>query len=365
MEKLPPIPSPPGTAWREFRINVVPVAAFVAVLGATIFTWRHYVGPSPLVGEVEAIRTIIASPQAGRVIQLQAGHLEHVSPGQPLVQLLTTDPKVLEANIAVSRARIELARINVDPTLRRENNLISYTRLRLDWLQRRAELAETRVRLGYYESALDRVQRFYNDFTNRFTSPLDLDIAKRDVEVAKATMAAQVRLVSDIEESMKSVEPDEGKLDTEVSASVRATIAVEEAQLRLIEAQLAPVTLTADREGVVSIVHRHAGESVLAGDPILTISSISSDRIVGFIRQPLRIEPRKGMELDVRPRSFDRKAGRGRIISVGTQMEPILPELLPNSAGRVGERGLPIIVTLPLGMKLIPGEFVDLLPVGR
>jgi multidrug resistance efflux pump len=296
---------------------------------------------------------------------LRAGPLQHVSAGEPLVQILTTDPKVLEANIAVSKARIEMARINVDPTLRRENNLISYVRLRLDWLERRAQLAETRVKLAFYESALDRVQRFYNDFTNRFTSPLELDIAKRDVELTQATMGEQTRIVSDIEESMKAVEPDEGRLDSEVSASVRAAIAVEEAQLRLIEAQLAPVTLYADREGVVSIVHRHAGESVLAGEPILTISSISSDRIVGYVRQPMRFEVARDMEIEVRPRSFSRKPGRGRILSVGTQMEPILPELLPLNAKQSMERGLPIVVEVPAGMKLIPGEFVDLRPEGR
>ena len=52
MEKLPQIPSPPGTAFREFRITVMPFLTFAAVLAATVILWRQYVGPSSMVGEV-------------------------------------------------------------------------------------------------------------------------------------------------------------------------------------------------------------------------------------------------------------------------------------------------------------------------
>ena len=100
--KLPPIPSPPGTAFREFRINVMPALAFGLVLAATVMTWRNYVGPSSLVGEVESVRTVVASAQAGRVVQMRVGAFQQVSAGQPLVQILIADPRVLEAQLALS-----------------------------------------------------------------------------------------------------------------------------------------------------------------------------------------------------------------------------------------------------------------------
>ncbi len=45
MDKLPRIPSPPGTVWREFRVTVMPYIVFAAVLGLTAVTWRSDVGP--------------------------------------------------------------------------------------------------------------------------------------------------------------------------------------------------------------------------------------------------------------------------------------------------------------------------------
>jgi hypothetical protein len=58
--------------------------------------------------------------------------------------------------------------------------------------------------------------------------------------------------------------------------------------------------------------------------------------------------------------------GLGRILSVGTQLEPILSELLPmrgpsSSTGPL-EYGLPILVSIPAGVRVLPGEIVDLQP---
>ena len=53
------------------------------------------------------------------------------------------------------------------------------------------------------------------------------------------------------------------------------------------------------------------------------------------------------------------KSGSGRILEVGIQLEPIYTNLLINPSAR-SELGLPILVSLPPGLKLIPGEIVDL-----
>ena len=70
-EALQPIPTPPGAAFREFRIAIVPYLLFGVMLAVTAQVWRGYVGPSMLLGEVESVKAVIASATAGRLVQVQ------------------------------------------------------------------------------------------------------------------------------------------------------------------------------------------------------------------------------------------------------------------------------------------------------
>jgi len=112
----------------------------------------------------------------------------------------------------------------------------------------------------------------------------------------------------------------------------------------------------------VSVVHRLSGEAVQAGEPILTISGMRAEKIVAYVRQPMQQRPQVGMTVEVRSRSEGRMAGRGEVLSVGGQLEPILPELRVHRASTVPEveYGLPVLLTVPQELGLIPGEIVDL-----
>ena len=50
--------------------------------------------------------------------------------------------------------------------------------------------------------------------------------------------------------------------------------------------------------------------------------------------------------------------------SIGAQLEPILAELLPmKAANGAAEYGRPIVVSVPPGLGVLPGEIVDLRPI--
>ena len=57
------------------------------------------------------------------------------------------------------------------------------------------------------------------------------------------------------------------------------------------------------------------------------------------------------------------EAGVGRVLAVGSQLEPILPQLLPKGTGGNNvEYGLPVLVSIPPGLRVLGGEVVDLYP---
>ncbi|MFM7100719.1 MAG: HlyD family secretion protein [Verrucomicrobiota bacterium] len=372
MENLPPIPSPPGTAFREFRVNVLPALAFLVVLGFTVWLWRNQVGPANLVGEVEMRRAVLTSVQPGRVMRVLVEPLQAVTNSQPVVEMVPADLKFLEAQASLGQARLDQIRLAVDPKIRRENNRINFTQLRLDWLSERVDLAAAEARLAYYEAEHDRRLRLYTASlrgTNGFgvTSEADLQIAQRDLDALRAEIVQRRLLVEEISETIGTLEPEDRRIDEQLPKAVAMALEAEERALALVNEQLKPVLLTSPMDGFVSAIHRLPGENAVAGEPLVTISASRAQHIVAYLRQPVEEVPAADQGVEVRTRSVRREAAVGRVVRVGRQLEPILPELLPPrpSSSAAPEYGLPLLVSLPEGLTALPGEIVDLRLVPR
>ena len=369
-ERLPRIPSPPGTAFREFRVRFLPAIAFAAVLSGTVVTWQSYVAPSNWVGEVETVRSVVSSTQPGRLAELAVGHLQQVSAGDVLARVLPADAELVDAQVSLTRARMMFLREGVDARVRQQNNRINFTQLKLDWLDQKVEVATQRARLNQLEAEVVRAKKAVEGVSTGgtaatpFGSVADLQLAEANYGAALAETAEREKLVQEIEATMAQLAPDEVKLNEDIPQALRSAVAVQEQELRMLEARLAPVSLVATIDGVVSVVHRRGGENVLPGEPIVTISALRGDRVVAFLRQPLNEEPTTNMVVEVRSRSLKRNFGQGRVVAIGSQMEPILPELLPGkTTPNVLEYGLPVLVSLPPEVAARPGEIVDLRPL--
>lgn len=361
MKRLAPIPTPPALRWREFRFRVVPGLVFLAMAGAALWMWDRFLVPTTLLGQVEAIRADVTSHQPGTIAQLRVSRFDVVRKGDPLVTLMTTDPRVLEASLGVIRADVELLRLSMDPLMARERDQLDFERLRLEWLGHRVQLATAKIQLQYAETELERVKQLFQA-SSTIASQAELDIAVRDQAAWKAEVTERTRLVTEVEQGLGRLRNADSAVTSDRSAeTMRAAIAAQEQRLRLAEAQLSPIALAATLDGVVTAVYRRTGQSVTPGDPIVTITATQPERIVGYLRPPLSVEPRVGMEVQVRARSLGRTAGTARITDVNPEMEPLPPEFAsPNGAPRTIELGLPIAVSLPPGLRLVPGELVDL-----
>ncbi len=362
MDKLTRIPSPPRVVFREIRIAVLPFLAFAVVLVSTVILWRNYTGPSMLVGEVEAVRAYVSSPQGGRITQLTVGLLDRVKAGQVVGQLLPADPRLLVGQLSLGRTRIGNLRDNLETRLREQNTEMSAIRLRIDWMDQRAQLASLRAQLIYARSEMDRQERLAaGGGTNRLTSVAEYEVAKRELESITGQIEERSKVVDAIDQSLRQLVAEQHDQPEDGSDEFRKALDLEESELAALERLLGPVDLVASTDGVVAAVHRRVGENVVAGELILTLSGEKPERVIGFIRQPINVELRTNMVVEVRSRGRQRESGLGRIIAVGTQLEPVLPELLPRgTSSNTVEYGLPFLVSLPAGLRALGGENVDL-----
>jgi multidrug resistance efflux pump len=359
MERLPRIPTPWRLHWREFRVKVFPVLVFGTVLTAAIRIWTEYVMPPTLVGQVESSQANVSSTRPGTLTQLQVTRFSVVHARDPIAQVIVTDPRILESSLAVIRAQVALLRAGIQPLLNQQRNELTYERLRLDWLNERVQLATARVKLQYAEAELARVGSLFGGQTN-IVSQMTYQIAVRDRDALLAETSERTNLVLELDKALQRLNLMDAALSPgRADETMRAAIAAQEEQLKLTEAQLRPVSLLAPIDGVVTMIYRHSGENIATGEPVLTIQSTQAERIIAYVHQPLMVDPQIGMRAELRSRSTKRAHAVGQVISVGAALETIPPALVNAFTGKSVELGLPIAISVPAGLRALPGELLD------
>lgn len=361
-DRLPPIPTPRAQLMRQVRLQYVPVVVFLLGLLSAGVIWTRWVAPPTLVGEAEALRADVRSTQAGMLRGEPIALMQPVTAGQLLGSVMVAEPNVIAASLAVIRAEIEMIRTTMDPIVGQQRALIDFERLQLDWMAARVKLASLQAELQLAERNLARTASL---FANRMVTDEEFDAVKSLRDSLASQLELQSELVARLEPGIRSFAAG-GALEVKApELGLQAAIKSQEEQLRLTEAQLQPVSLVAPIDGVVTLVLRRPGEMVAVGEPILQISANKSERVIGFLRQPLPTIPTPGMAVELRTRTFERRIARSIVSEVGAQLEPIPVTLLGAMrlplADAPAELGLRIHVAPPPGFLIRPGEHVDLI----
>jgi multidrug resistance efflux pump len=352
-----PIPTPWSEHWKDLRLRVIPVVVFVSAVGLIALLWKDHVAAPSMVGQAEPVIAQVSCYKAGLVAEFTAARFQKVKSGDLLGRVMITDPKILASSLAVIQSEIEMLQADLRPIVRQQHTAMDYDQMRLDWMKQRAQLATAKVNLQLAEAEYQRMSELFKDKI----------VAQRVYEQARA---ARERSQNEVDELSKMVAAGEENFRTlQVTNSTElakvsttpliAAIAVQEAKLRQMEAELSPIPLKAPMDGTVTMIYCRAGEAVTAGQPIASIATLNAVRIVGYMRPPIMKEPAAGMKVQVRTRGPRREIGWATIMEVGTQLESIPPVVmgpikLPNP-----ELGLPVDISLPPNLKIRAGELVD------
>ena len=350
-DPLPPVPSPPEHYWRQFRINIVPSLAFVAVLGATIWLWGKNLANPLVMGQAESAVTDITSPKIGRIEKLNVTLFQEVKVGDVIAVVDVADPRVLSNTLAVVRAEMD--------QIRTEASLDTAGRVRLadfhlSWMTRRADLAAAKAQLIYAQAEYERTRALTAE---KIVDPRELEIARRDYDQWTLQVEQMTQAVESADKSYRELDPAAATTESPIT---QAALKVAEQKLHLAEAELQPITLVATINGRVSKLEKLAGATVAAGDPIVTIANPTADRIIGYLSQPLRIEPKIGMRAEIRSRGLVRKVGEAQVTEIGPRIDLFDAPLRIRGMGAAQERGLPIIMSVPPNLNIRPGELVDI-----
>jgi HlyD family secretion protein len=353
-----PIPIPWSQRWREVRVRIVPALLFLALLLALTQLWKKYASAPTLVGQAEVVPANVSCYKPGLLAQLFVNRFQRVKAGDPVGQVLVTDPKILASSLAVIQAEIEELRVSQTPVAAEQRLAMEFSEVRLHWMAQRAELGVAKADLLVAEADFHRTEELFKD---KIVSEraYDLAKAKRDSLQNKVD-----ELVLSVEEQGRKIAQLQPTNTTEISKvtdqPLQTAIAVEESKLRLTEAEFSPITLHAPVDGMVDVIYHRVGEAVTLGEPIVGIAPSNAVRIIGYLRPPILEEPKLGARVEVRTRGPHRQVGAANIIEVGTQFEPLPPALqIPVRLANT-ELGLALSVSVPSSLNIRPGELVDL-----
>jgi multidrug resistance efflux pump len=364
IDPLPPVPTPFRSYWRRWHKKVAHVLVFLALCSGSTMVWRHLGNSRSFVGQVETIQTIVSSRDSGFITNLWVEPLQEINIGDLVAEIITTDPRTVNNRLEVMRDRMRLMSLEMEPVLSRQRTALAYEELSVDCDRVRSEVDVVRVRL---EQAVSQLKRDETLFQQGALSAESFELSRRNKEAFEAELLGKSNLVQRTEkalERLKSV--GDAFVPGGESDPIRQAIELEEDKTRVFEAKLLPLRLQSPTNGIVTEVHRHAGEHVIAGEPIATITSTQIVRIIGYLPQNFPITPLVGMQVEVSKRTLKRKKARATVLGVSPHLESITNTLVTPLAARpvmIAPMGRKISISLPADLALLPGEPVDLMLV--
>lgn len=347
-DKLPPIPTPASQRWREIRIQVLPFVVFLTVLTGIVFLWKSYVQPVGVIGYADTNLVNVTSLQDGMISELLVERFQSVTNGQIIAVVVNTDPELVKAQVESALADIKMlaARNAVD----QQRTDQAYRQFVQELLKLRVDQATDQINAILGTNETQRVETLYKAGSASLAA-LEAERAKRDAYAA--ALLERGKQMTDLQKSLdelaakgKTGEPDPFAEGIEKKA-------------KELELMLKPSQLKSPIKGMVSMVHHVKGERILRGMPIVSVTDPETRRIIAYVRQPVTRVPTTNDFVTITTRSQPRQTARAQILNVGAQLETINPALLATDSKRV-EVGLPIMVAVPDGIRLVPGEYINL-----
>jgi multidrug resistance efflux pump len=361
-----PIPSPLNQQWKRIRYQLVPVITMGLSLLATAYLWKQNSNARDVVGEVH-MRTVTASSLRDGVLlrQDRSSLYDTVEKGQIVARLdsASTQRDLVALQLDATRLRSEMPAEPSDEAGK------------LAWHQEKARLDELVAEVSLEADQLvaaeaSALYRAASDKSEKGDESDDPDKLKTDLDAIRQRVTAEKKTLHDLTkarfDARAAYEAKKASLTPAVLTSLtplRDALGRLESRLGSIKNQAASLVVHAPVAGKIVAVNRHAGQSVSAGEAIVTIASEEGNEIIAYVRQDQSVRPATNLLVRVRSHtggpSFD-----GKVIKVGPAMQPVPLHQLRNP--KVEEWGVPVTIVVPErknkdGQRLTmrPGELMD------
>ena len=177
------------------------------------------------------------------------------------------------------------------------------------------QLQASQAALAQAQAELKGAQQYYYAQLDMRSNPLTLEAKLHGAEMQYDLAEAQVTA------AQAALDELEAGPTKEQIAMAEAQVRQAEAAVHLIDAQIAQLALTAPMDGVVTNRSGQAGETSMAGAPLLTIANLDEVTLVIYIPENRIGQVRMGQEVEVRVDSFPERAFMGHVVNIAGEAE--------------------------------------------
>jgi multidrug resistance efflux pump len=383
----------------RLRPHILPVLIWLAAVAGVGALFHHRSQRFEIIGLAQGDVCQVAATCAGRLKSVPVRLFQEVKKGD-VVAILDTmlDNEHLEAKLATANAEIqrlmaeltqtqqsllmEAANLETDRTATQRRFFVDVENARLRVLELKTQLETDRTKLEDMEqSAKDYLAQNLSDHND--TTYYQLKKIKGECDMLAKKIAENQLLLDQAESDLKQAEQRRDEfasrqlqlppVDSALEV-IRGEIKVQEKKIDELLARREPVVLKSPIDGIVVQLHGRArdvavwrpgefvvrgqDEVVLAGDSILSIAEGRPREIIAYAGQPQLGRIKEGMPVQLVKNTEPPQIANSQVAYLGPTLER-MPECLwqvPNTP----QWGHPILIPIPLGLKLIPGETVGI-----
>ncbi|MBN1810729.1 MAG: efflux RND transporter periplasmic adaptor subunit [Anaerolineae bacterium] len=237
-----------------------------------------------------------------------------------LAQEVISNPLALDAEVNAARAQVSLAEQGVEMAEAELAEVELWCGLYIGEDSDRERTWNLQVQaaqavLAQAEAELVGAQRYLNALSAIRANPLELDARLHAAEMEQELAEAQVAAAQAVLDELKA-----GPTAEEV-AIAEAQVRQAEAAVRLVDAQIAQLTLTAPMDGIVTSRSAQVGETATAGAPLLTIANLDEVTLVIYVPENRVGQVRLGQEVEVQVDSFPAQVFVGHVANIAGEAE--------------------------------------------
>jgi multidrug resistance efflux pump len=383
----------------RLRLHVLPVLIWLVAVAGVGVLFYHRSQRFEILGMAQGEVLQVAATCTGRLKSVPVKLFEEVHKGDVVAVLDTVlDNEHLEAELATANAEIqrlmaelahtqetllaEAANLETDRTAAQRRFFVDVENARLRVLELKTQLETDRLMLdGLEQNTKTWLARNLSDQND--AAYYELQKMKGERDVLAKEIAENQRLLEQAETNLKQTEQRRDEfarlqlqhppLDSALEV-IRREIKVQEKQIDELLARREPVVLKSPIDGIVAQLHGRArdvavwrpgefvvrgpDEVILAGDSILSIAEGRPREVVAYAGQHQLGRVREGMAVQLVKNTEPAQIANSQVAYLGPTLER-MPECfwqVPN----IPQWGHPVLIPIPTGLKLIPGEMVGI-----
>jgi multidrug resistance efflux pump len=368
--------------WGRIQLRFLPMLVWIAASACVValFYTRSARLEVPAIAEVD--EHTIASTATGQLYSLPVNLYEEVKQGQTvaIVKIYTNPADETRVKADKAAAEGELQRLKAELAAAEEQLKSDAAQLEFQYSDTHRQLAvdveRNRIAMLEIRTILEPDSVLLKDYELeiRVTKDLIARGAAEEYELQKLqalydSLAKKIEISKDqlvqAEQNLKNSEQRFAEFAQNKPAPVvqsilldpiRKEILVQERRIIELLTERDTMVIPAPFDSVVSNIFRRPSETVLEGEPILTLAKRQPRNILAFAGRGFVTSAKDDMRVQVIKGTYPQKVYESRVLSVGPTIEQLPAKLWQSPT--YPEWGRPILIAYNKEMELVPNELV-------